>query len=254
MNTISDRAILGDAVQIGNYCVIEDDVQIGANCILGHHVVIRSGTRIGESVRIDDHTSIGKLPMRAANSAVSKDAAAGPCIIGSKVLIGSNVVLYAGSIIEDEVLLADFSSVREHVSIGAKTIVGRGVAIENHCSIGASCKLETNAYIAAFSEIGDFVFIAPGVLTSNDNFAGRSEKRFKHFKGVTVRRGGRLGVGSVLLPGREVHEDGLVAAGSVVTRDVAPRQIVAGVPARTLRDVDEDQLLENQNWFDAPSE
>jgi len=254
MNDIAENVIIGEGVTLGSFCVIETDVQIGANSEIGHHVVIRSGTRIGKGVRIDDHTSIGKLPMKAANSAVTRSASFEPCMVGDGAVIGSNVVIYAGSMIQDEVLVADFASVREKVSIGRRTIVGRGVAIENDCSIGAFCKLETNAYITAFSLIEDYVFVAPGVLTSNDNYAGRSEERFKHLKGVTVRRGGRVGVGAVLLPGREIQEDGLVAAGAVVTRDVPERQIHAGVPAKLFGDVDEDQLLDNQKWFESGNE
>jgi acetyltransferase-like isoleucine patch superfamily enzyme len=67
-----------------------------------------------------------------------------------------------------------------------------------------------------------------------------------HFRGVTIKRGGRVGAQATILPGRFIHEDGFVAAGSVVTKDVEERKIVAGNPAKVLRDVPEDQLLRNQ--------
>ena len=105
--------------------------------------------------------------------------------------------------------------------------------------------------IAAYSTLEDRVFIAPGVVTSNDNFVGRTAERFKHFKGVTVRKGGRVGAGAVLLPGVTVGEDGLVAAGSVVTSDVPPRTIVRAAPARPWREVPVEQWLENQGWADS---
>lgn len=254
MNTISDDVTLGDGVVFGQYCVVEDGVRIGSGCTIGNHVVIRRGTTIGENVRIDDHTSIGKQPMKSPNSAVTKSQQPKPASIGSGAIIGSNVVIYAGSDIGPSVLVADMASIREDVSIGTQTIVGRGVAIENQCTIGKKCKLETNAYITAYSEIGDYVFVAPGVLTSNDNYVGRSEERFKHFKGVVVRRGGRLAVGSIILPGTVIHEDGLVAAGAVATRDVESKDIVVGVPAKRVRSVDESQLLDNQTWFGALDE
>jgi serine O-acetyltransferase len=146
------------------------------------------------------------------------------------------------------VLIADLASVREKVEIGDFTIVGRGVTIENLCKIGSYCKLETNVYITAYSEIEDRVFVAPCVATSNDNFIGRTEERFKHFKGVTIRKGGRVGVGAVILPGKEIGEDALVAAGALLTGDARPRVIVAGVPAKEFREVPPEQLLENQNW------
>jgi acetyltransferase-like isoleucine patch superfamily enzyme len=96
----------------------------------------------------------------------------------------------------------------------------------------------------------DRVFVAPGVLTSNDNFMGRSEERFKHFKGITVRRGGRLGVGAVILPGKEIGPDGVVAAGALLTCDAEPEMIHAGVPARAFRSVPDLQKLDNQGWED----
>jgi acetyltransferase-like isoleucine patch superfamily enzyme len=120
------------------------------------------------------------------------------------------------------------------------------VTIENLCTIGSYCKLETESYITAYSLLEDRVFIAPQVSTSNDNFVGRTKERFKHYKGVTVRKGGRIGTAAVILPGRTIGKDALVAAGSVVTRDVPPRKIVMGAPAKVCKDVPEEQLLENQ--------
>jgi len=245
---VSKTAVIDESVEFGAFCVIEDDVRIGSGTQIGHHVVIRAGSIIGDNVRIGDHSVVGVQPLRAANSAVTGHTAPPPAHVGDHVLIGSHVVLYAGCTVGKQVLVADFASVRENVSIGERTIVGRGVAIENKCTIGRSCKLETNAYITAFSTLEDFVFVAPGVLTSNDNFAGRSERRFEHFGGVTVRRGGRLGVGAVILPGVEIDGDGFAAAGSVVTRDVPQGRIVVGVPAVNSREVDDEQKLENQNW------
>ncbi|TDI73667.1 MAG: N-acetyltransferase [Bacteroidetes bacterium] len=250
MNSIAENVSLGSGIRMGHGVVIEDDVRIGDDCVIGHYVVIRSGSTLGNSVRIDDHASIGKLPMKAANSAVTKTKTLPGTEIGNGCIIGSGVVIYAGAKLSDGVLVADLATIREDVSIGEKTILGRGVAIENQCSIGSYCKLETNAYITAYSTIEDYVFVAPGVLTSNDNFAGRSEERFKHFKGVTVRRGGRIGVGAVILPGCEIAEDGMAAAGSVVTKDIDIRTVVAGIPARSIRAVEDDQLLDNQSWFD----
>jgi len=113
----------------------------------------------------------------------------------------------------------------------------------------SSKKRESECYITAYSELEDYVFIAPGVMTSNDNYLGRTEERFKHFKGITVKKGGRIGVNAVILPGKIIGADAVVAAGSVVTKDVAPRKIVMGSPARIIREVPEDQLIENQKFY-----
>ena len=95
-------------------------------------------------------------------------------------------------------------------------------------------------------QIEDSCFVAPEVSFTNDNFLGRTKERFKFHKGVTLKRGARVGANATVLPGRCVGSDALVAAGSVVTHDVPERRIVCGVPARELRDVPADQLLENQ--------
>jgi acetyltransferase-like isoleucine patch superfamily enzyme len=189
--------------------------------------------------------------MKAANSATTKEQELPPLTVGDVSIVGTGVVLYRGAAIDGKVLMADLCTIRENVTIGRGTIVGRGVTVENFCTVGRYCKLESECYITAYSTLEDRVFVAPGVVTSNDNYVGRTAERFKHFKGVTVKRGGRIGAGTVLLPGIVVGEDGLVAAGSVVTRDVPPRTIVMGAPAKPWREVPVEQLLENQGWVDA---
>ena len=145
--------------------------------------------------------------------------------------------------------MADLASIRENTTIDEYTIIGRGVTIENFVKIGKRCKLESECYITAYSELEDYVFIAPGVVTSNDNYLGRTEERFKHFKGITVKKGARIGANTVILPGKTIGGDALVATGSVVTKDVPPRKIVMGSPARIVRDVPKEQLIENQKFY-----
>ena len=244
--SISPDARIAPDVLVGENVVIEADVTVGQRCVLGHNVVIRTGSRLGCHVMVGDNTVIGRRPMHSVRSALLPVTDYGACSIADDVQIGCGCVLYAGVTIGSQVMVADLATVREAVTIGEQTIIGRGVAIENRCTIGKRCKLETNAYITAYSELEDDVFVAPMVATSNDNYMARSNERFKHFKGVTVKRGGRIGVNATILPGRTVDEQGVVAAGSVVTRDVPARSIVAGNPAHVFRDVPEDQLLENQ--------
>jgi UDP-2-acetamido-3-amino-2,3-dideoxy-glucuronate N-acetyltransferase len=249
--TIHASAKVGAGTTFGEHCVVAANVQIGTGCKIGHHVVIHPDTVVGNDVRIDDYASLGKVPMKAANSATTKEQELPPLTVGDVSIVGTGVVLYRGAAIDGKVLMADLCTIRENVTIGRGTIVGRGVTVENFCSVGRYCKLESECYITAYSTLEDRVFVAPGVVTSNDNYVGRTAERFKHFKGVTVKKGGRIGAGTVLLPGIVVGEDGLVAAGSVVTRDVPPRTIVMGSPAKPWREVPVEQLLENQGWVDA---
>ncbi len=247
---VHESASVGEGTTLGYFTVVEADVAIGAGCEIGSNVVIHRGTVIGDHVRIDDNTVIGKLPMKAALSATTDGSTVPPAVIADESLIGACVIVYAGCELGRRVLVADLASIRENVTIGEYTIVGRGVTVENYCKVGRRCKLESECYITAYSELGDRVFVAPGVVTSNDNFIGRTEERFKHFKGVTVQKGGRIAAGCVILPGRTIGADAVVGAGSVVTQDAPARKVVLGSPAKPLRDVPENQLLENQGWDD----
>ena len=184
--------------------------------------------------------------MKAALSAVTKEQQLPPCIIENECLIGAMAVVYRGCVLRTKVMVADLASVREDVEIGEFTIVGRGVTVENKVKVGRRCKLETESYITALSEIEDGCFIAPEVTFTNDNFLGRTKDRFKYHKGVTMKRGARIGANVTVLPGITIGADALVAAGSIVTRDVPAGKIVMGTPARVLREVPSEQLLDNQ--------
>jgi acetyltransferase-like isoleucine patch superfamily enzyme len=223
---------------------------IGKNCTLGSHVIVHAESQIGNNVRIADGAVIGKQPARAKRSIFQdKDRPQlPPAVVGANCTIGAQAVVYAGCTISDDVFVADLATLRENVTIGDSTIVGRNVTVENFTSVGSKCKLETNCYITAYSTIEDFCFIAPMVTTTNDNYLGRTEERFKHFKGVTVKRGGRIGAGAVILPGIEIGADAVVGAGALVTKDVPARTVVVGVPARHYGDTPGEQLLENQGW------
>lgn len=246
MQFIHQTAKIGMSFTCGNFSVIEEGVEIGDDCTIGHNVVIHAGTKIGNSVRIDSNTVVGKQPLRSKKSIFKSNKNYEPAAIGNECLIGAQVVIYTGCEIGNNVLIADSAAIREDVKVGELTIVGRSCTIENLTTIGRECKLETNSYITAYSVIEDNCFIAPGVVTTNDNFLGRTMERFKHFKGVTVRKGGRIGGGAVILPGLEIGEDAVVAAGAVVTKNVPAGKIFAGVPAKEFGDVPTEQLLKNQ--------
>ena len=132
---------------------------------------------------------------------------------------------------------------RERVSLGDDVVLGRGSIVENDSTIGAMTKIQANAYITAYSTLEEHVFIAPCVVTSNDNFMGRTERRHELIEGPTIRRGARVGAGAILCPAVEIGEEAFVGAGAVVTRDVPARTLVVGSPARKLRNVADEELL-----------
>lgn len=233
-------------VKVGQNVVIEDGVEFGENVSIGHNVIIYAGTKIGKNVMIQDNAVIGKQPTRAKNSILPEVKKLPPAIIGNGTTLGTSSIIYANAELGEEVFVADLATVRERVTIGKQTIVGRGVSVENDCTVGEKCKLETNCYITAYSNLGNYVFVAPYVVTTNDNYMARSKERYDKFKGVTVKEGGRIGANALILPGKVIHEDGTVAAGSIVSRDVEQETLVVGSPAKPLRKVPDDQLLRNQ--------
>src|SRR5205085_7428074 len=103
--------------------------------------------------------------------------------------------------------------------------------------------VQTNVYVTALSVVEEDVFLGPGVITSNDDTMGR-HPRGEPLRGATFRRACRVGAGAVFVPGVEVGEEAFVAAGAVVTSDVAPRAVVMGVPARVVGWVGDEDLLE----------
>lgn len=231
----------------GENVIVGENVKIGEGCVLGNNITIHDNSIIGKNVRIDDNTVIGKKRMKAVTSATTSDSEKEEsAVIGDECIIGTNVILYAGCEIGEKCLIADSASIREDVTVGNKTIIGRNATIENKVKIGSFCKIQSNVQLVPYCLIEDHVFISPGVITSNDNFAGRTEERFDNYGGLTAKKGSRLGVACVTLPGVVIGEDAFVGGGSLITKDVPPRKIAYGVPAKVIRDVPEEQLLENQ--------
>jgi UDP-2-acetamido-3-amino-2,3-dideoxy-glucuronate N-acetyltransferase len=220
--------------------LLGDGVTLPRDAVIGGNVVVHAGTVMGAGVRLGDGCVIGKAPALGRRSTASREEPP-PAVLGDGVAVGAAAVVLAGARVGDGCVVADQAHVRERTEIGAETVVGRGVSVENDVTIGARVKLQTGAYITAWSVVEDDVFVAPGVVLTNDPTAGR--RRDEPLRGAVLRRACRVGGGAVLLPGVEVGEEAFVGAGAVVTRDVPARSVAIGVPARILREVEEAELL-----------
>jgi acetyltransferase-like isoleucine patch superfamily enzyme len=207
--------------------------------------IVYPGTVLGDGCRVLDYAVVGKQPSLSPRSTAKREPLP-PAELGAGTIVSTGAVVFAGSRIGARVILGDQSCVRERVTIGDDVVVGRGSLVENDTTIGAMTKIQAHAYITAYSTLEDDVFIAPCVTTTNDDFMGRTERRHELVKGPTIRRGARVGGAAVLCPGVEVGEEAFVGAGAVVVRDVPPRAVVVGNPARRIRDVPDEELLENQ--------
>src|SRR3989440_3687218 len=224
----SERApglLLGDGVSL------PDDVEIGGN------VVIHSGTTVGSGAQIQDGAILGKPLALGAHSRASRDPLP-PLVVGAGARICAGAIVLAGSTIGPRAMVGDRAHVRERVTIGEESTIGTASAVDNDVEVGARVRVQTACYLTAFSRIEDDVFVAPGVITTNDNAAGRGDQ----LEGVVLRRACRIGGRPRLLPPPDAGGEAFVAAGAVVTRDVPPRTLVMGVPAKYVREVPDDAL------------
>jgi acetyltransferase-like isoleucine patch superfamily enzyme len=203
------------------------------------------GTVLGDGVRVLENAVVGKQPTLGARSTAKREPLP-PARIGDGTVVSTGAIVFAGSSIGANCILGDQSCVRERVSIADDVVVGRGSLVENDTLVGRGTRIPADAYVTAYSTLEEDVFIAPCVVTTNDNFMGRTERRKQLMKGPTIRRGARVGGGAILCPGVEIGEEAFVGAGAVVTKDVPARTVVVGSPARVLRAVPDDELLENQ--------
>ena len=204
--------------------------------------IVYPGTVLGEGCRILEGAVVGKQPTLSPRSTAKREDLP-PAELGPRTVVSTGAIVFAGARLGARVVVGDQACVRERVMLGDDVVVGRGSLIENDTTVGALTKIQAMAYITAYSTLEDEVFIAPCVQTTNDKFMGRTEQRHALVKGPTIRRGARIGGGAVLCPGVEIGEDAFVGAGAVVVRNVPPRVVVVGNPARVLRDVPAEELL-----------
>ena len=206
--------------------------------------IVYEGTVLGEGVQVLEGAVVGKQPTLSPRSTAKREPLP-PTTIGDGTIVSTGAIVFAGSTVGARVILGDQSCVRERVRVGDDVVLGRGSYIENDTTVGALTKIQAEAYITAYSTLEDNVFIAPCVVTTNDNFMGRTEQRLALLKGPTIRRGARVGGGAILCPGVEIGAEAFVGAGAVVTKDVPPRTVVVGNPARVLREVPDEELLDS---------
>jgi UDP-2-acetamido-3-amino-2,3-dideoxy-glucuronate N-acetyltransferase len=134
------------------------------------------------------------------------------------------------------------AQVREHAVLGRNCIVGRGAYVGTGVRMGDNCKLQNHALVYEPAVLEDGVFVGPAVVFTNDHYPRAvapdgTLKRGDDWEavGVTVRQGASIGARSVCVAPVTIGRWALVAAGSVVVKDVPDFALVAGVPARRLR-------------------
>lgn len=233
---------MSDAAASAPGLVLSPTASVGDGVTFGAHVVVYDGVVIGDGCTIGDGAVLGKTPALGRRSTAPRGELPA-LVLGADVIVGAGAVVFAGSQLGAGAIVGDQAFVRERTTIGPETVIGRATGVDNDVTIGARVRLQSQGYVTAYSVIEDDVFFGPCAMTTNDDTMARHPKGIA-LRGATLRRACRIGGGAILLPGVEVGEEAFVAAGAVVTSDVAPRKVVMGVPARMVRDVPDEDLLE----------
>lgn len=240
---VIETSQIGDNVQIHEYAVIRKSVIIEQDVIIHPFVVIEDGVRIGKGVEIFPGSYVGKKPkgVGATSRPIKYDRIVD---IGDGSSLGPNAVIYYDVIIGENTLVGDGVSIREGSRVGNSCIIGRQVTINYDSIIGDRVKIMDHSWVAGKMTIEDRVFISGGVMTANDNDMGAKGYRESEIAGPWIKRGARIGAGAILLPGVIVGINSVVAAGSVVSRDVPDFTVVMGVPARYVKMVNLNDISE----------
>jgi acetyltransferase-like isoleucine patch superfamily enzyme len=149
--------------------------------------------------------------------------------------IGKNSVIRSGTILYCDVIIGDFFQtghnvvIREEIRMGDRVSIGTATVIDGHTNIGNDVNLQSRVYIPTNTRIGNRVFIGPNAIFTNDRYP---PKRIGGLDGPYVMDGAAIGANATILPGVCIGEGALVAAGSIVTRDVPDHMMAIGAPAK----------------------
>lgn len=202
--------------------LIDDKAKIGNGVSVGAYTIIHGNVVIGDDTQIGSHCEIG-VP-----SALSGGT---PLIIGKSSLVRSHSVFYEGSEFGEKLSTGHRVTVREKTKAGAGFQIGTLSDIQGHCTIGDYVKFHSNVHIGQHSTIGNYVWIFPYVVLTNDPHPPSNV-----MMGVTVEDYVAIATMSVILPGVTVKSGALVGAHSSVSRTVEPDTVVAGSPAKFICD------------------
>jgi acetyltransferase-like isoleucine patch superfamily enzyme len=226
MTYISDEAEVGYKCRFGPGVVIEDGAVLGDGVVLAQGVVVMRDVRLGDGVEVGYYAVLGKPPRLPAGSRL-ETGPAGPLLVGADTRIGARAVINSSSELGVGCHVGDLAALREGTRFGQSVLVESYVSIER-ATVGPRTRIGTAAWITGVVE--EDVFISSQVVTTNDRYM--SMWKDKTYEGPIIKRRATIGSGACLLAGVTIGEDAVVAAGAVVVKDVPPRRLYSGVPAR----------------------
>jgi acetyltransferase-like isoleucine patch superfamily enzyme len=199
---------------------VDKGAQIGEGVEIGPFTIIHSNVVIGAGSRIGSHCELG-VPTGLSDGS--------PLVIGSDSLIRSHSIFYEASTFGKHLVTGHRVTVREHTVAGENFQIGTLSDIQGDCTIGNFVRFHSNVHIGKKSTIGNFVWIFPYVVLTNDPTPPSST-----LKGCRIEDYAAIATMSVILPGVTVGKHALVAAHACVGKDVPPNMVAAGVPAKIL--------------------
>ncbi len=226
---------IGENVTIGEFAVVRDGARLEHGVIVHPHVVIEDGVTVGRETEVFPGAMLGKEP-KGAGTLARQPRFDRTLIVGAGSSIGPHAVIFYDVQIGEGALLGDGASIREGCRLGQNCLVARYVTINYETVIGDRTKIMDLTHVTGNCRIGSDVFISLTVGMTNDNALGAQGYHEEEVRGPVIHDRAMVGAGATLLPGVTIGVGAIVAAGSVVTKDVAPHTMVAGVPAAYKRD------------------
>ena len=186
---------------------------------------------LGEGSVVEDFCIVGTPPRGMKDGELATT-------IGAGAVLRSHTVMYAGNVIGANFQTGNKVNIRESNRIGNNVSVGTLSVIEHHVEIADNVRIHTQVFIPEYSVLEEGCWIGPNVVFTNAKYP-LSPGVKDSLAGPVIRKGAKIGANVTLLPGVVVGENALVGAGSVVVRDVPPGAVVAGNPARIIRQIAE---------------
>ena len=214
---------ISDGCQISSKAIIEDNVYIDYNCIIRDNVTIKEGTTIGANCILGEYT---------ADWYKDHDTGSESLVIGKNSIIRSGSIIYSGTKIGDNFQTGHQVTIRENTLIGNNVSVGTLSDIQGNCKIGNYVRMHSNVHIGQLSEVDSFVWLYPYVVLTNDPTPPSN-----HFVGVHIKPFAVVATGALIMPGIEIGQDSLVAAGAIITKNVENYAVVVGNPGKQISDV-----------------
>ena len=197
---------------------LHPSARVLGNSRIGAESVIMEGVTIGYPA--GSEVKAGELPWEAEPSGA---------VLGDNAVIRPFSTIYSLVNIGRSFTTGHSVLLREDSIIGDRVLIGTNTVIENGCKIGNDVKVQSNVYFPTYSVIEDNVFVGPNAVLTNDRYPLRVEDELR---APRIKKGATLGANTTILPGVVIGEGAFVAAGSVVTGDVADWHLAVGCPAK----------------------